>query len=56
MRVTKYRASMQRTLAEAIPCTLRLLDFGACPDLGSRILFSRATFHGVAMQAPDAYL
>ena len=25
-------------------------------DLGSRTLFSKATFHGVAMQAPDAYL
>ena len=25
-------------------------------DLGSRILFSKATVHGVAMQAPDAYL
>ena len=47
---------MQRTCAKSNALYTLTAGFWRLQDLGSGILFSKATFHRVAMQAPDAYL
>ena len=56
LKITKYRAFYAEDLRKTNPLYTLTGGFSRLQDLGSRILFSKATFHGVAMQAPDAYL